>query len=284
MYKGEVMFICPLCGRLAKSIELSFNVHTLCTCGKGLMCKYEKFIIDRNDYIEKPDTNEVKNMDMNINKITVGVDPATPDPETMFTVIKHRPEHTWVKKTKENEVKTMNDNKIVYECPECLNRVDPEVYRTKLIGDICDGCDAVYYRNYEQVVISNDPDIPDDEKFSEVVTARSKRPFTEPIDDADRSTDTALKIMEATESLAAMLTDKNKKYGDAALRPAKVFSKLYVTNSLLIRADDKLNRIINNPELRRDDLTDLAGYLVLIMIANGWEGYEPGTDMYTEVV
>ena len=45
-----------------------------------------------------------------------------------------------------------------------------------------------------------------------------------------------------------ILLEKNKRYGDSALHPVNVFSKLPATNSIQVRLDDKLNRIKNGPE------------------------------------
>ena len=94
--------------------------------------------------------------------------------------------------------------------------------------------------------------------------------------------DTKQQIMETCESVAAMLTDKNAKYGDSALTPIKVFSKLDAANSLAIRMDDKISRLTNSDVIRRDDLTDLVGYCILFMISQGWTGYD-GDEMYEDV-
>lgn len=85
--------------------------------------------------------------------------------------------------------------------------------------------------------------------------------------------DTSQLIMETCESVAGMLTDKNKKYGDSALCPLNIFSKAPPGESLVARIDDKLARIKNNDDLLRDDVMDITGYLILLLIENGWTGY-----------
>lgn len=85
--------------------------------------------------------------------------------------------------------------------------------------------------------------------------------------------DTAQLIMETCESIAAMLTEKNEKYGDSALNPPNIFSKVPTGKALLARIDDKLARIKNNDDLLRDDIMDITGYLILLLIENGWTGY-----------
>jgi len=78
---------------------------------------------------------------------------------------------------------------------------------------------------------------------------------------------TSDKIIEITEAMKSLLLEKNKKYGDSALNPKRRFSKLDSTQGILIRLDDKLNRIENNPELQVNDVSDMIGYLVLLLIS-----------------
>jgi len=85
-------------------------------------------------------------------------------------------------------------------------------------------------------------------------------------------------IYEVTAALAALLEHKNMKYGDSALHPIKVFSKLGTENSLLQRIDDKLSRVKNSEELRKNDVADLMGYLVLLCIDKGWTDFEEFKD------
>ena len=66
-----------------------------------------------------------------------------------------------------------------------------------------------------------------------------------------------------------LLIAKNQKYGNSALEPLGVFSKLDSKEGFLIRIDDKLKRI-KNGSLERDDedvINDLIGYLVLLKIS-----------------
>jgi hypothetical protein len=65
-----------------------------------------------------------------------------------------------------------------------------------------------------------------------------------------------------------LLISKNLKYGNSALEPLGVFSKLSAEEGLLVRIDDKLKRI-KNGSLEKDDedvINDLIGYLVLFKI------------------
>lgn len=80
---------------------------------------------------------------------------------------------------------------------------------------------------------------------------------------------TEQKIQIVTNQVANLLIDKNRAYGDSALNPTKVFSKLDATEALCARIDDKLNRIKNrgiNDETE-DTISDLIGYLILLKVA-----------------
>jgi hypothetical protein len=81
---------------------------------------------------------------------------------------------------------------------------------------------------------------------------------------------TAEKIEVVCDNLKEFLLEKNRKYGDSALYPEHVFSKQPGREQICTRIDDKLSRIRNSPELRKNDVVDSAGYLILLMIASGW--------------
>ena len=81
--------------------------------------------------------------------------------------------------------------------------------------------------------------------------------------------DTQERIKEVTSAMQHLLLEKNKRYGDSAINPKRRFSKLDSTQGILIRLDDKLNRIEESPELRANDICDMIGYLTLLLIAKG---------------
>lgn len=84
-------------------------------------------------------------------------------------------------------------------------------------------------------------------------------------------TDTQQKIKEITDGMQELLLYKNQKYGDSAINPKKIFYKGDSTNSILIRLDDKLGRIISNTEEkpRINDVADIIGYCTLLLINMG---------------
>lgn len=80
--------------------------------------------------------------------------------------------------------------------------------------------------------------------------------------------ETQNKIKGICDEIADLLIYKNKKYGNSALEPKNIFYKGNAENSILIRLDDKIGRIINNKgEIRTNDIVDIIGYLVLLLIS-----------------
>lgn len=88
------------------------------------------------------------------------------------------------------------------------------------------------------------------------------------LEDIENYTDTQKKIKEICDEIAKLLINKNKKYGNSALEPKNIFYKGNAENSILIRLDDKIGRIINsNDGIRTNDIVDIIGYLVLLLIS-----------------
>jgi hypothetical protein len=81
-------------------------------------------------------------------------------------------------------------------------------------------------------------------------------------------TNTQLLIAEVCDEIKELLIDKNRKYGDSAINPIRILSKSSNTEQILVRIDDKLNRIKNMQSDEDEDvITDLIGYLVLYKVA-----------------
>lgn len=85
------------------------------------------------------------------------------------------------------------------------------------------------------------------------------------------NTETQEKIIAITEAMRDLLLYKNQKYGDSALQPKRVFYKGDAVNSILIRLDDKIGRIMANTESapRINDVADIIGYCTLLLIGMG---------------
>lgn len=85
-----------------------------------------------------------------------------------------------------------------------------------------------------------------------------------------RFLDTQTHISMICDDVKELLLQKNEKYGDSALNPSRIFSRSNAVEQLLVRIDDKLNRIQKGAGLLANDedvLMDLIGYLVLLKIA-----------------
>ena len=76
-------------------------------------------------------------------------------------------------------------------------------------------------------------------------------------------------IKRKCQMLEDLLVRKNDAYGDSALDPLGVFSSASASSGIKIRLDDKLKRIANAGlvEDTEDTLVDIAGYIILLIIA-----------------
>ena len=84
------------------------------------------------------------------------------------------------------------------------------------------------------------------------------------------SAQTQLEIASVCDEVKDLLIGKNQKYGDSALNPARIFSQASAIEQILVRIDDKLNRIQKGAGLvgtDEDVIMDLIGYLILLKIA-----------------
>jgi len=98
-----------------------------------------------------------------------------------------------------------------------------------------------------------------------------------------------MKISGVCDDIKELLINKNRKYGNSALKPCRVFSKASAVEQLLVRIDDKLNRIMQGAGLLADDedvVNDLIGYLILLKIGmndeKNKEVYNIGREIFEE--
>ena len=81
-------------------------------------------------------------------------------------------------------------------------------------------------------------------------------------------TETQRSIANQCDHLKATLLEKNRKYGNSALEPVRLFSKADPVEQIRVRIDDKLSRLQSAQIDDTEDVeTDLAGYLVLLKVA-----------------
>ena len=88
-------------------------------------------------------------------------------------------------------------------------------------------------------------------------------------------TDTQQAIKDFFDGIGKMVVEKNKRYGNSALDPLNIFAKHVkqfddpIMKNMLVRLDEKLNRIKNADELRDNDMLDIAGYFALFFVKQG---------------
>lgn len=76
-------------------------------------------------------------------------------------------------------------------------------------------------------------------------------------------------IARVCDRVKQLLLEKNMKYGDSALNPIRVLSNAGPIEQILVRIDDKLNRIKQGGILADDEdvVLDLIGYFILLKVA-----------------
>jgi len=74
---------------------------------------------------------------------------------------------------------------------------------------------------------------------------------------------------KVVERVVNLLKEKNTAYGNTALNPPNVFSKLDSTEAICARLDDKLSRIKNKGinDKTEDTVDDIIGYLLLLKMS-----------------
>ncbi len=86
-------------------------------------------------------------------------------------------------------------------------------------------------------------------------------------------TQTQRGIRETCREIETLLLEKNRRYGDSAIRPLRVFSRADPIEQINVRLDDKLSRLRS---AQADDIEDaeldLIGYLILKRVAQAMQG------------
>lgn len=75
-------------------------------------------------------------------------------------------------------------------------------------------------------------------------------------------------IEQECANIRDILLEKNRKYGNSALKPTRIFAKSDAVEQLKVRIDDKISRIVSGKtDDNEDTISDLIGYLILLRIA-----------------
>lgn len=90
--------------------------------------------------------------------------------------------------------------------------------------------------------------------------------------ESEKPMSTATSIERECDAIKELLLAKNLAYGDSALNPIRVFSRVNSIEQLRVRLDDKLSRLMRGASAGEDVVIDLIGYLVLLRIATKESG------------
>ena len=95
-----------------------------------------------------------------------------------------------------------------------------------------------------------------------------------------KENDSSKKVEEVFNSMTNLIRVKNSRYGNSVMEPLGIFNKHVKAdndeslNGILVRIDDKLKRIKNSNQLRKNDVSDLIGYLAFLCANKGWTNFD----------
>ncbi len=86
-------------------------------------------------------------------------------------------------------------------------------------------------------------------------------------------TDVQKLIADECDAIKILLLEKNKAYGNSAMDPVKIFSKLSNEEQIKVRIDDKISRISRGQQssIQEDTEQDLIGYLILLRVCRKFQ-------------
>lgn len=110
---------------------------------------------------------------------------------------------------------------------------------------------------------------PCDAPVESLATADTRQPADDPTGLSEAQT----AIVRECEAVREILLEKNRRYGNSALEPVRVFSRADSVEQIKVRLDDKLSRMASGQVDDDEDVTlDLIGYLILLRIAKRTTG------------
>lgn len=127
----------------------------------------------------------------------------------------------------------------------------------------------------EETTPTNEP------KVTRIVMERTQQDITKDTAEAPKNeessgpiyTEVQALISTVCQEVADLLIEKNRKYGNSAFEPVRLFSKADPVEAIKVRIDDKLSRLRNEQDDEDEDVVkDLMGYLVLLQVAKRMKG------------
>jgi len=127
----------------------------------------------------------------------------------------------------------------------------------------CKTCRAEYAKAYNQKKkVSRPAPLPKKKQTIRKPLNAKEKPEAKP------QTDTQQLISRACDEIKEILLTKNRKYGDSAIHPKRIFSKASAIEQINVRIDDKLSRLESSQTDEDEDVElDLIRYLILKRIA-----------------
>lgn len=90
-------------------------------------------------------------------------------------------------------------------------------------------------------------------------------------------------ISTVIDEIEHLLLSKNRKYGDSAIHPVRIFSTANPVEQLNVRIDDKISRILSAQDDDTEDPEfDMIGYLILKRVARRLHGRQADTGEMNE--
>jgi len=126
--------------------------------------------------------------------------------------------------------------------------------------------------------ISTKPDNNDNTSIGDKIKDELNKLLIEDNDGSTIITTFEKNLNSILNSIGKFLKEKNKRYGNSALEPSNMFFKGNSEEGLRIRIDDKLKRIKNSDVLRKNDIVDLIGYLIILCITKKWFTFDEFID------
>lgn len=84
-------------------------------------------------------------------------------------------------------------------------------------------------------------------------------------------------------NIGSLLIEKNRKYGNSAICPKRIFSTADAEEQIKVRLDDKISRIANHQDDDNEDpILDSVGYMILLLVLRNLKKEEENFDKLHE--
>lgn len=152
---------------------------------------------------------------------------------------------------------------LLMKCPKCLNWFPANLIQVYQRMEKIPGSDLV-----ESTAVGTCPICGCGSPYGAWATHSLASNMEVTMQEETEFTDTQNEITTVCNEIRDLLLEKNRKYGDSALNPKRIFSKADAVEQIKVRLDDKISRLMNQQSDDDEDVVmDLMGYLVLLRVA-----------------